>query len=65
MKAAGGKLEAIDLPAVLQPDMAYGIAVVKGTSHASEAREFIDGLLHGAGQSELRKAGFLPPPASG
>ncbi len=45
--------------------MAYGIAVVKGTSHASEAREFIDGLLHGAGQSELRKAGFLPPPASG
>jgi len=65
VKAAGGKLEAVDLPAALQPAVAYGIAVVSGTSHASEAREFVDGLLHGEGQSELQKAGFLPPPSSG
>jgi molybdate transport system substrate-binding protein len=64
VKAAGGKLEAIDLPAALQPNVAYGIAVVSGTSHASQAREFIDGLLHGEGQAELQKAGFLPPPTS-
>lgn len=65
VKAAGGKLEAIDLPAALQPDVAYGIAVVKGTSHAAEALRFIDGLLSGEGRSELQKAGFLPPPSSG
>jgi molybdate transport system substrate-binding protein len=65
VKAADGKLEAIDLPASLQPNVAYGIAVVNGTSHATQAREFIAGLLQGSGQSELQKAGFLPPPASG
>lgn len=65
VKAAGGKLEAIDLPASLQPNVAYGIAVVKGTSHGSQAREFIAGLLHGAGQDELAKASFLPPPSTG
>ena len=65
VKAADGKLEAIALPASLQPNVAYGIAVVNGTSHGMQAREFIAGLLHGAGQSELQKAGFLPPPASG
>ncbi len=64
VKAAGGKLEAIALPAALEPGVAYGIAVVSGTSHATQAREFIDGLLHGEGRSELRKAGFLVPPTS-
>jgi molybdate transport system substrate-binding protein len=65
VKAAGGKIEAIDLPASLQPDVAYGIAVVRGTPHAEQARAFVSGLLHGSGQSELQKAGFLPPPSSG
>ena len=63
--AAGGKLKAIDLPAALQPNVAYGVAVVRGTAHAAAARVFIAGLLHGAGQSELLNAGFLPPPSSG
>lgn len=65
VQAAGGKLKAIDLPASLQPNVAYGIAVVDGTTHTAQARAFIAGLLHGAGQSELQKAGFLPPPSSG
>jgi molybdate transport system substrate-binding protein len=65
VKAAGGQLKAIDLPAALQPNVAYGIAVVEGASHAAEARTFIDGLLHSSGQSELLQAGFLPPPSSG
>ena len=65
VKAAAGKLEAIDLPAALQPNVAYGIAVVRGTPNAENARAFVSGLLHGFGQGELLKAGFLPPPASG
>ncbi len=65
VRAADGKLDAIDLPASLQPDVAYGIAVVSGTSHGTQAREYVAGLLQGSGQSELRKAGFLPPPVSG
>lgn len=65
VEAAAGKLEAIDLPAALQPDVAYGAAVVNGTAQAAQARAFIAGLLRGTGQSELQKAGFLPPPASG
>jgi molybdate transport system substrate-binding protein len=64
VKAAGGKLDAIDLPAALQPSVAYGVAVVDGTPRAAQARAFIAGLLRGTGQSELQKAGFLPPPAS-
>jgi molybdate transport system substrate-binding protein len=64
VKAAGGKLEAIGLPPAVQPNVAYGIAVVKGTSHAAEARTFIEGLRHGEGRTELQKAGFLTPPSS-
>jgi molybdate transport system substrate-binding protein len=63
VKAAGGALKAIDLPASLQPRVAYGIAVVRGTGHAAQARSFISGLLGGTGRSELLGAGFLPPPA--
>jgi molybdate transport system substrate-binding protein len=62
VKAAGGKLKEIDLPASLQPKVAYGIAVVKGTSHSSQAQQFIDGLLSGQGRSDLLADGFLPPP---
>jgi len=65
VQAAGGKLEAIDLPPSLQPNVAYGAAVVKGTSHGAQAREFIAGLLHGAGLQELARAGFLPAPSTG
>jgi len=62
VRAAGGKLKAIDLPASLQPNVAYGIAVVKGSSHSSQARQFINGLLSGTGRSDLLADGFLPPP---
>jgi molybdate transport system substrate-binding protein len=60
--ASGGKLKAIDLPASLEPNVAYGIAVVKGSAHASQAQEFIAGLLSGAGRGDLLADGFLPPP---
>jgi molybdate transport system substrate-binding protein len=62
VKAAGGKLKAIDLPPSLQPKVAYGIAVVKGSPRSSQAQQFIDGLLSGQGRSDLLADGFLPPP---
>jgi molybdate transport system substrate-binding protein len=63
VKAAGGALRAIQLPATLQPQVAYAAAVVKGSGHAAQARAFITGLLGGSGRADLLKAGFLPPPA--
>lgn len=63
--ATDGKLKAIELPKSLQPQVAYGVAVVKGAKHPKQAQQFIDGLLHGAGQKALKAAGFEPPPAPG
>ncbi len=62
VRAAGGRLEAIELPAALQPQVAYGAAVVKGTKHPDEAKAFVDGLVNGAGAAALQRAGFEPPP---
>jgi molybdate transport system substrate-binding protein len=63
--ATDGKLKAVDLPGNLQPQVAYGVAIVKGAKHPKEAQAFIDGLLHGAGQQALQAAGFEPPPGAG
>jgi molybdate transport system substrate-binding protein len=62
VRGAGGKLKAIELPDDLQPDVAYGVAVVKGAKHPEQAKAFIDGLLDGAGAQALQDAGFEPPP---
>jgi molybdate transport system substrate-binding protein len=62
VRATDDKLKAIELPAALQPTVAYGIAVVKGAKHPKQARAFIAGLLEGAGAQALEDAGFLPPP---
>jgi len=62
VKAAGDKLKAIQIPASLSPTAAYGAAVVKGAAHEKQAREFVDGLVSGKGQDQLRAAGFGAPP---
>jgi molybdate transport system substrate-binding protein len=62
VKATVGKLKAIALPAALQPVVAYGVAVVKGSGHQAQAEKFIASLLTGTGQADLAQAGFLPPP---
>jgi molybdate transport system substrate-binding protein len=62
VRATDGKLEAIELPSGVQPEVAYGAAVVKGAEHPEIAKQFIDGLLSGAGAQALKKAGFEPPP---
>jgi len=58
--AASDRLEAIELPAELQPDVAYGVAVVKDAQSPEAARAFVDGLLSGAGTQALEDAGFKP-----
>jgi molybdate transport system substrate-binding protein len=61
VKAAGGRLRAIEIPASLSPEAEYKAAVVKGTDHAEQARSFLRGLLSGAGRDALRQAGFEGP----
>jgi molybdate transport system substrate-binding protein len=61
VKAAGGRLRAIELPAALEPDVVYEIAVVKGTEHPDEARAFVHGLLARPGRRALDGAGFGRP----
>ncbi len=63
VRATKGALEAIPLPASLQPVVAYGVAIVKGDPHPTQAQAFIAGLLNGPGRRDLLQAGFLPPPA--
>jgi molybdate transport system substrate-binding protein len=60
--AARDSLEAVQLPARLQPTVVYSAAIVTGTTHHDQAKAFLDGLVSGTGQDDLRKAGFLPPP---
>jgi molybdate transport system substrate-binding protein len=62
VRGAGGALRAIDLPDELQPEVAYGIAVVRGAEHAEQAKAFVDALLGDAGRRALRAAGLDPPP---
>ena len=61
VRAAGGRLRAVELPAQLQPSVAYGVAVVNGTRHRAAARAFVAGLLRGDGRAELQRAGFELP----
>jgi molybdate transport system substrate-binding protein len=62
VSAAGGRLRAIELPARLRPQVAYGVVVVAGSRHRAQARAFVAGLRSGAGRRALREAGFGPPP---
>jgi molybdate transport system substrate-binding protein len=62
VRATDGALEAIELPDDLQPDVAYGVSVVKGANQPEAARAFVAGLLDGDGAEALERAGFEPPP---
>jgi molybdate transport system substrate-binding protein len=58
-----GALRAVDLPPGLQPRVAYGAGIVKGTPNQEQARAFIDDVTTGACSRAMRAAGFLPPPS--
>ena len=62
VEATNGRLRAIELPANLQAEVAYGVAIVKGGKNHAAAEDFVDGLLDGDGAGALEKAGFEPPP---
>jgi molybdate transport system substrate-binding protein len=62
VRAAGGRLRALELAPALRPRVAYAVARVTRSGHRAQARAFIAGLLHGAGARDLRAAGFDPPP---
>src|SRR3954454_9375884 len=48
--ASGGALKAIELPADISPEVQYGVAIVKDGPHPDEAKQFVAGLLNGAGK---------------
>ena len=62
VNAAGDELEAIELPAELEPEVTYGAAVVKGAERAEQGQAFVDGLTAGPCANALRQAGFGPAP---
>ena len=61
--ATNGRLKAIELPPASTPEVAYGVAIVKGAAHRQAAQAFVAGLLDGIGAGALKRAGFRPPPA--
>jgi molybdate transport system substrate-binding protein len=62
VQAAGEELEAIELPAELEPEVAYAAGVVEGAKQPDEARAFVEGLAEGPCAEALEAAGFGPPP---
>jgi molybdate transport system substrate-binding protein len=61
VSASNGRIEGIELPPKLRPDVAYGAGVVTDSEQQDEAESFVDGLLSDEGQRALRENGFLPP----
>jgi molybdate transport system substrate-binding protein len=62
VRAAGGELRGIQLRESLQPEVAYGIGVVKDAPDPELAREFVQGVEPGGSDVRyLQQAGFLPP----
>lgn len=61
--AAGDDVRAIELPAELQPEVVYGVAVVKGGKQPAAAREFVKALTGTQAQDVLKSEGFGSPPS--
>jgi molybdate transport system substrate-binding protein len=62
--AGGDTVEGVDIPDSQNVPATYPIAVLKGSSHQSQAQSFMDMVLSDQGQQVLKSFGFLPPPAS-
>lgn len=61
VNAADAELRSVRLPADLEPHVTYAAGVVRGAKQPGEARQFVDGLAHGACADALAKAGFGAP----
>lgn len=60
-KTVPGEVRVVQIPSNLQPDVSYAAAVLTGSDQPASAQRYLDGLLHGRGAEDLRRAGFLPP----
>jgi molybdate transport system substrate-binding protein len=60
----GDKVEGVDIPEAQNVPATYPIAVLKDSSHQSQAQSFMNMVLSDQGQQVLKSFGFLPPPAS-
>ena len=60
-RAAGGDVRVLELPAAVQADVRYPVAVVRGSERTREARAFVRLLLGERGRRALRQAGFGLP----
>jgi len=58
VNATGGELQAIELPAELEPQVTYGAGVVKKAAQPELAQAFVDGLTEGDCAGALKDAGF-------
>jgi molybdate transport system substrate-binding protein len=58
VSAADDDLEAIALPADLEPNVTYGAAVVKGAEQPEKGRAFVKGLTEGPCADALQDSGF-------
>lgn len=63
LRAAGGRVIAIPIPARAQPGVEYRVAVVTASARPAEARRFVARLLSPEGRRALAAQGFgLPRP---
>ena len=62
VKATGGELRAIELPAKLEPNVTYGAGVVSEAQEPELAQRFVDGLTEGECATALQEAGFGAAP---
>jgi len=60
VKAAGSKVQGVEIPAANNVIATYPIVTVKGTKSADVANAFINYVLSPTGQSTLATFGFLP-----
>lgn len=61
VKAAGAKVQGVEIPEADNVFATYPIAVVKASKHRAAAEAFVDELVRGSGQAALKARGFLPP----
>ena len=62
VNATGGRLEAVELPDDIEPQVTYGAGVVSKAKQPALAERFTGGLTNGACANALHEAGFGPAP---
>ena len=62
--ASKDQVDGIEIPRAQNIPAAYPIAVVKASTHQSQAQAFVDMVRSDQGQQILKSDGFLPPPTS-